>query len=64
MGDCMTAQKATFTTLVSRSSMIEESYGPFFGVVGLICGFVQTVGYRYFDKAEWGSELLQEHIAL
>ncbi len=37
--------------------------GPFFGMVGLICGFVQVVGYKYFDKADWGSELLQEHIA-
>lgn len=36
---------------------------PFFCVVGLTCGVVQIVGYRYFDKAEWGSELLQEHIA-
>jgi len=36
---------------------------PFFGTVGLICGLVQWVGYHYFDKANWGSELLQEHIA-
>lgn len=36
---------------------------PFFGTVGLICGLVQWVGYRYFDKANWGSELLQEHVA-
>lgn len=35
---------------------------PFFGTVGLICGLVQWVGYRYFDKANWGSELLKEHI--
>jgi hypothetical protein len=36
---------------------------PFFGALGLICGLVQWVGYRYFDKAQWGAELLQEHIA-
>ncbi|WP_338495692.1 hypothetical protein V5F23_16810 [Pseudomonas sp. WP18] len=36
---------------------------PFFGTVGLICGLVQWVGYQYFNKANWGSELLQEHIA-
>lgn len=36
---------------------------PFFVVVGLLCGIVQDVSYRYFDKANWGSDLLQEHIA-
>ncbi|MFK1437454.1 hypothetical protein ACIU0H_27890 [Pseudomonas aeruginosa] len=36
---------------------------PFFGAVGLICGLVQWVGYRHFDGANWGSELLQEHVA-
>lgn len=36
---------------------------PFFGTVGLICGLVQWVGYRHFDKANWGSDLLQEHVA-
>lgn len=36
---------------------------PFFGAVGLICGLVQWVGYRHFDKANWGSALLQEHVA-
>ncbi|MEW4396952.1 hypothetical protein ACM7HV_30135 [Pseudomonas paraeruginosa] len=36
---------------------------PFFGAVGLICGLIQWVGYQYFDKANFGSELLQEHVA-
>src|SRR5690554_4310315 len=36
---------------------------PFFVILGLLCGMVQVVGYRYFDKANWGSELLKEHIA-
>ena len=35
---------------------------PFFGGVGLFCGILQFVGYRYFDKANWGAELLLEHI--
>jgi len=37
--------------------------GPFFSVVGFVCGLIQYLGYNYFDKAEWGSELLKEHIA-
>ena len=36
---------------------------PFFVILGLLCGMVQVIGYRYFDKANWGSELLKEHIA-
>lgn len=36
---------------------------PFFVTVGMLCGMVQVVGYRYFDKANWGSKLLEEHIA-
>ncbi|CAM8819561.1 hypothetical protein NCW_03550 [Burkholderia pseudomallei] len=36
---------------------------PFFGTVGLVCGVVQWTGYSYFDKANWGSDLLEEHIA-
>ncbi|MFM0016706.1 MULTISPECIES: hypothetical protein [Paraburkholderia] len=36
---------------------------PFFGALGFICGLVQWVGYHYFNKAQWGAELLQEHIA-
>lgn len=35
----------------------------FFTVVGALCGIVQLVAYNYFDKAAFGSELLQEHIA-
>lgn len=37
--------------------------GPFFTIVGFLCGMIQYVGYSYFDRKEWGSELLQEHIA-
>lgn len=58
----MTAQKAELQPWFRVATDLRKD-GPFFGVVGLICGFVQIVGYRYFDKAEWGSELLQEHIA-
>ncbi|MBN3791529.1 hypothetical protein [Burkholderia sp. Ac-20353] len=36
---------------------------PFFGGVGFVCALIQWVGYRHFDKANVGSELLQEHIA-
>lgn len=35
---------------------------PFFGAVGFICGVVQWVGYRYFDKSNAGTDLLVEHI--
>lgn len=36
---------------------------PFFGSLGLIFGFIQFMGHRYFDNANLGSELLQEHLA-
>ena len=58
----MTAQKARLQPWLRVATDLRKDC-PFFGVVGLICGFVQIVGYRYFDKAQWGSELLQEHIA-
>ncbi len=35
---------------------------PFFCTIGLIFGFVQFWGYTYFHGAEWGSDLLMEHI--
>ncbi|WP_431819493.1 hypothetical protein [Burkholderia sp. F1] len=35
---------------------------PFFGAIGLICGLIQSVGYRYFNKSNVGTELLLEHI--
>jgi hypothetical protein len=57
----MTAQKAKLQPWFRVTTDLRKD-GPFFGVIGLICGFVQIVGYHYFDKAEWGSELLQEHI--
>jgi cytochrome b561 len=37
--------------------------GPFFTVIGFLCGLIQYVGYSYFDKKELGSEFLLEHIA-
>ena len=37
---------------------------PFFVPVGLICGVLQLVGYRYFDGANLGSTILTEHVAL
>jgi len=37
--------------------------GPFFTIIGFLCGIVQYLGYNYFGKKDWGSELLQEHIA-
>lgn len=58
----MTTQKAKLQPWFRVATDLRKD-GPFFGMVGLLCGFVQIVGYRYFDKAEWGSELLQEHIA-
>lgn len=58
----MTAQKTRPQPWLRVATDLRKD-GPFFSVVGLICGFVQIVGYRYFDKLEWGSELLQEHIA-
>lgn len=35
---------------------------PFFCTIGLIFGFMQFWGYTYFHGAEWGSDLLMEHI--
>lgn len=38
----------------------------FWGAIGILCGLVKVIGvigYRYFNKANWGGELLQEHIA-
>ncbi|WP_439628265.1 hypothetical protein [Shinella sp.] len=35
---------------------------PFFAAVGLLFGVLQYVGYIYFDKANWGGNLLLEHI--
>lgn len=35
---------------------------PFFASVGLSFGLLQYVGYNYFDKANWGGDLLFEHI--
>ena len=58
----MTVQKAKLQPWFRVTTDLRKD-GPFFGVFGLICGFVQIGGYRYFDKAEWGGELLQEHIA-
>src|SRR5687768_1159152 len=31
--------------------------------LGLIFGFIQVMGHRYFDSTNLGSELLQEHVA-
>lgn len=36
--------------------------GPFFTVIGFLCGMIQYGGYNFFDKKQWGSELLLEHI--
>ncbi|WP_377102880.1 hypothetical protein [Rugamonas violacea] len=35
----------------------------FFATIGMLCGFIQFFGYNYAKKSEFGSELLQEHIA-
>lgn len=37
--------------------------GWFFGAIGAICAAIQYISYRYFDRANVGAELLQEHIA-
>lgn len=58
----MTAQNVRLQPWLRVAADLKKD-GPFFGAVGLICGLVQVVGYRYFDKAQWGTELLQEHIA-
>ena len=55
--------KESRTTPWMRVSGELRKDAPFFMTVGLLCGIVQDVGYRYFDKANWGSDLLQEHIA-
>lgn len=36
---------------------------PYFVTLGFLCGIVQMVSYNYFDKANWGGDLLLEHIA-
>jgi hypothetical protein len=59
----MTTQKVQHQPWLRIASDLKKD-APFFGTIGLVCGFVQVVGYRHFDKAEWGSELLQEHIAV
>ncbi|WP_159086588.1 MULTISPECIES: hypothetical protein [Burkholderia] len=63
--DCRRSSRSEVATAVPWMLVAKELKGdlPFFGTVGLICGLVQWVGYRHFDKANWGSELLQEHIA-
>ena len=58
----MTEQKVRLQPWLRVAADLKKD-GPFFGAVGLICGLVQVVGYRYFDKAQWGADLLQEHIA-
>jgi len=35
---------------------------PFFATLGLLFGMTQFVGYTYFGKANWGGDLLLEHI--
>jgi hypothetical protein len=37
--------------------------GPFFTIIGFLCGLIQYAGYNHFVRKNWGSELLQEHIA-
>lgn len=34
----------------------------FFVPVGMICAVIQFIGYDYFNKADWGTQLLEEHI--
>jgi len=46
--------------MLSASDLLKDAV--FFVPIGTICGIIQVVGYRYF-KAEWGAELLFEHIA-
>ena len=58
----MTTQKERLQPWLRVAADLKKD-GPFFSAVGLICGLVQVVGYRYFDKAQWGADLLQEHIA-
>lgn len=36
----------------------------FFVPFGIVCGFLQLAGFRYFNHAEWGTALVSEHIAL
>lgn len=47
---------------IQISSDLEKD-GWFFGAIGAICATIQYIGYRYFDGANVGAELLQEHIA-
>lgn len=35
---------------------------PFFIPLGLIFGITQFIGYRHFNKASWGNDLVLEHI--
>ena len=37
--------------------------GLFFGLLGIVLGIVQKYGYDNFGGKNWGSDLLQEHIA-
>jgi len=59
----MTTEKITPQPWLLITSDLKKD-GLSFGFAGLIFGIIQFFGYRYFDKAELGSELLQEHIAI
>jgi hypothetical protein len=46
--------------MLAGSDVMKDA--PFFVPLGALFGLIQLVSYRYFDQANWGSELLQEHI--
>ncbi|MGM3277138.1 hypothetical protein [Ralstonia sp. 24A2] len=54
-------QSARAPWMLAASDLKKDAL--FFVTVGFICGLIQLLGYRYFDKANWGADLLQEHIA-
>lgn len=36
----------------------------FFVPLGIVSGLLQLIGYRYFHHADWGTQLLFEHVSL
>ncbi|MEE9937485.1 MAG: hypothetical protein PIQ35_27380 [Achromobacter xylosoxidans] len=60
---CNANNPAAGLTQWSRVFAELKKDGPFFGLLGIAIGVAQKYSYDHFDGANWGSELLQEHIA-
>jgi hypothetical protein len=53
--------KPTNSWFLAGKSLREDF--PFFCGFGLLCGIVQWISYHFFSDADFGTNLLQEHIA-